>query len=286
MAFKPKKDRCGIISATTPSGGTSPYNIRDAQRNGSLPSEIYQEERQCGEVDFDTYGEDGQPSNTYAVAGGEHDIPAGAVKLAAIVTVTEKDGDPQADPPVPAVVKNYGLASYGHGTQTSNPVTVNAAAQLLEDDVTDRQDLQAFWPLPAHHVSSHQCPQDVYGAFTLSGKGCSLRSVNDNAQVQINPDKLVGRIISTDSNTAYISVTGQILKSIKIPGAEDPVITPNPNDVILDAERGLKSKWVLIKAPAPSENNPETEAPTYDFELRLPLKKVKPWEEDESSSAV
>lgn len=286
MAFMPKKDRCGIIAATTPSGGTSPYKIRSANRGGSDPNDIYEEQAQCGQVEFEPYGEDGQASNAYALSGGEHTIPAGAIKLASIVTVVEKEGNPQAQPPVPDVTKNYGLTEYGHDTQTSNPVATTAASQLLEDDVVSRALYQAYWPLPAHKIGSHQCPQDVYGAFTLSGTGCSLRSVSDRAQVLINPDKLVGKIISTDSNTAYISVTGQILRSIRIPNSEEPTITPNPNEVVLDAERGLKSKWVLVKAPAPSEDNPETEAPTYDFELRLPLKKVKPWEEEEESSSA
>lgn len=285
MAFQPKIDRCGIIVATTPSAGTSPYMIRDAIRGGSENSEVYEVPGQCGEVEFDPYGEDAQPTNTYALRGGEHTIPAGAVKLGAVVTVTEKAEDEPSggNPGTPAVVKHYGLTTYAHGTQISNPVSTNAASQLLEDNVDEER--QAFWPLPAHKIDSHQCPQDIYGAFTLSGVGCSLASVNDSAQINIPPDKLVGKIISTDSNGGYIAVTGTINRNKKIPNNEPPVITPNPNEVVLDAERNLKSKWVLIKLAESTENNPETAYPTYEFELRLPLKKVKPWEE-ESSSAV
>lgn len=276
MAFQPKIDRCGIIDATTPTEGSSPYMMRDADRNGNENSDVYEAPGPCGEVEFDPYGEDAQPSNTYALKGGEHTIPAGAVKLGAVVTVTEKDGDDKADPPVPAVVKNYGLTTYAHGTQISNPVTTNAAAQLLEDGVNAAR--QAFWPLPAHTIKSDQCPQDIYGAFTLSGKGCSLGTCNDSAQINIPPDKLVGKIISTDSNGGYISVTGTINRNKKIPDNEPPTITPNPNEVTLygSGATALKSKWVLIRLAESTEKNPETAYPTYEFELRLPLKKVKP----------
>lgn len=278
MAFQPKIDRCGIIAATTPSEGSSPYMVRDAVRGGKENSDVYEAPHQCGEVEYDPYGEDAQPTNTYALRGGAHTIPAGAVKLGAVTVVTEKEGNPEGDTPIQAVVKNYGLTTYAHGTQISNPVTTNAAAQLLEDDVMARENFQAFWPLPEHKIESHQCPQDIYGAFTLSGVGCSLASVNDSAQVNIAPDKLVGKIISSDSNTGYISVTGTINRNKKIPNNEPPVITPNPNEVTLygAGETALKSKWVLIKLAESTENNPETAYPTYEFELRLPLKKVKP----------
>lgn len=272
MAFQPKVDRGGIVAATTPSDGNSPYMIRDAVRGGSEFSDTYEAQLACGQLEFEPYGEDAQPSNTYAVRGGSHTIAAGAIKLGAITTVTEKP----AGTGTQAITKNYALASYTVGTQTANPVSVSSGAQLVEDDVVAEN--QAYWPLPAHTVKSIQCPQDIYGAFTLSGVGCSLQSVDNAAQVTVNPDKLVGKIISSDSNSGYIAVTGTVIRSKKVTGNEEPTITPNPDDVILDGEgsTAIKSKWVLVKLAPSTENNPETAYPTYDFELRLPLKKVTP----------
>ena len=270
MAFQPKLDRCNIIAMTTPSGtGAQPiFLIRDAKRGGSEPAEVYQPDLQEGETDFDPYGEDATPSNTYAVKGGTHSVAAGAVKLAAVVAVTEKEGSGSD----PDIVKNYALAEYSLDSKNKSPLAISGSSQLVEDGVDASR--QAYWPLPAHVVSSRQIPQDFFGCFTLSGTGCSLQSVKATAKVMVSTDKLVGKIISSDSNTGILTVTGTILRNKKIANNSEPTITPLATEVVLEGQ--LKSKWTLTKSPTPTEDNPETAYPTYEFELSLPLKKVIP----------
>lgn len=278
MAFAPKIDRCNIIALTTPDGGTSPFEIRDEKRGGKEPSAVYEAKYGCGEVDFDPYGEDATPSNTYALKGGEHTIPAGTIKLGSVAQVVEVP----AAGSTPAVSKNYALTDFNIDTKTGNPVAVDAASQLVEDgaDVAARQ---AYWPLPAMSLSSRQCPQDVFGCLTLTGAGCSFTGIKVAAKVTVSPDKLVGKAISSDSSSGYIAVTGSIMKNPNVANAADPEIAVPDAAVVLVGD--LMSKWKVISKPKPTKDNGETVWPTFDFEVRLPLKKVLPREEEESSSS-
>ena len=276
MAFAPKIDRCGIIAATTPDEGSSPFLIRDEQRGGSEPSEVYEAQFACGEVAFDPYGEDAAPTNSYAVAGGSHTIAAATVKLGAVTQITEKAAVGQT----PAVKKNYSLSDFNVDTKTGSAPAVDAAAQLVEDgdDVADRQ---AYWPLPAMTITTRQCPQDIFGCLTLTGTGCSFTGIKASAKVNVAPDRLVGKAISSDSNSGYISVTGTIQKNPNITGAADPEIAVPDAEVVLEGT--VKSKWVVIKKPTPTKNNGETAYPTFDFEVRLPLKKIWPTADNPAS---
>ena len=276
MAFAPKTDRCGIIAATTPQDGTSPLEIRDEKRGGKSPSEVYEAQLECGALEFEPYGEDGTPSNTYAIKGGSHTIAAGTIKLAAVTSVEETAASGQT----PAEVKNYALTDFNVDTKTGSPVAIDAAAQLIEDG-TGVAARQAYWPLPAMTIESRQCPQDIFGCLTLTGTGCSFQGIKATAKVNVASDRLVGKAISSDSNGGFISVTGTIMKNIKVANAADPQIAVPETPVSLGSN--LTSKWVIISTPKPTKDNPETAFPTFDFEVRLPLKKVWP---DESSSAV
>lgn len=268
MAFAPKIDRCGIIAATEVEG-VSPFEIRDEKRGGKFPSDVYEAQLECGALEFEAYGEDATPSNTYALKGGSHTIEAGKIKLAAVTSVTET----AESGPTPAEVKNYALTDLNINTKTGTPVAVDAAAKLVEDG-TDVAARQAYWPLPQMKISTRQCPQDIFGCLTLTGAGCSFQDIKASAKVVVNPDRLVGKAISSDSNSGYISVTGTIVKNIKVADAADPQIAVPNDPVSLGGD--LTSKWIIISAPKPTKDNPETAFPTFDFEVRLPLKKVWP----------
>jgi hypothetical protein len=256
MAFAPKKDRCGLSAAS------EKFRVRDDELGGSV--EKYQPQGADGSFSIGTeiYGEDSAPKNTYALAAPGVELEAGKLSLGSI---TEVDG------------KKFALESITVATGAGSVVTVSASSKEIEADATIER--QSTYPLPAFKLTTKQIAQILFGAFTLSGKGCNLTACSATIGCTVGVDKIAGEKISSDCHAGIITVTGTILRSGKIADHEPPVITPKEEEVVL-IEGGTSlgsrktSKWVLTKPPEPTEKNPETSYQTYDFEVQLPLVKA------------
>lgn len=237
MPFLVKKDFCGF------SAKSDKILVRDHQLNGSV--EKYQPQGQDGSFDQGTevFGENTAPSNSYGVKAPGVEFEAGAIKLNEVVTVDSKP---------------YALESFEIETAAGSPVKLTAKSKEIESG-TDAT-VQCKYPVPAFSLSTKQHAQILFGAFTLSGNGCTLTACKAAIGGSINVDKVAGTKISSDINSGIITVTGTILRSANVAENEPPVITPAEG-------------WILTNPPAPTENNPETEYPTYEFELQKPLVK-------------
>jgi hypothetical protein len=237
MAFAKKTDYCGLSKLSTS------IVVRDDALNGSV--EKYQPMGQDGSFDQGTevFGEDTAPSNSYALKAPGVEFKDGDIKLNEVTEVDEK---------------SYALESFEIETAAGSAVKMTAKSKEIESD-TDAT-VQCKYPIPAFKISTKQRAQILFAAFTLSGKGCTLTACKASIGGSINVDKVAGVKISSDINSGIITVTGTILRSANVAESESPVITPAEG-------------WILTNPPAPTENNPETEYPTYEFELQLPLAK-------------
>jgi hypothetical protein len=248
MAFAPKTDFGGLTALS------DKIVVRDDALNGSV--EKYQPQGQDGSFDMGTevFGEDTAPSNTYGLKAPGLDLEAGVLKLNAVTMVEGKA---------------FALESLEFETGAGTPVKISTKSKEIETG-TDAN-VQSFYSIPALKLETKQRAQIPFGAFTLSGKGCSLTSCKCTIGGSINVDKVAGVKISSDINSGLITLSGTILRSGNVAENEVPTITPLAEAVELG--NGKTSKWVLTKAPAPTEKNPETEYQTYEFELELPLLK-------------
>jgi hypothetical protein len=237
MSFLVKKDFCGF------SKKSDKILVRDHQLNGSV--EKYQPQGQDGSFDQGTevFGEDTAPSNSYGIKAPGVEFNDGDIKLGEVTVIDEK---------------SYALESFEIETAAGSAVKMTAKSKEIESD-TDAT-VQCKYPIPAFKISTKQRAQILFAAFTLSGKGCSLTNCKVVGGGSINVDKIAGAKISSDINSGILTVTGTILRSANVEGNEAPSVTPADG-------------WVLTQPPEPTENNPETEYPTYEFELQKPLVK-------------
>lgn len=248
MAFAKKTDYCGLSKLSTS------IVVRDDALNGSV--EKYQPMGQDGSFDQGTevFGEDTAPSNTYGVKAPGIELTAGKMKLNEVTTIEDK---------------SYALESVEIETGAGEVLKLSAKSKEIETlpDAT----VQCKYSIPAFKADTRQHAQILFGAFTLSGKGCTLTGCKASIAGSINVDKVAGVKISSDINSGLITLSGTILRSGNVADNEVPTITPSAEAVELG--NGKTSKWILTKAPAPTEKNPETEYQTYEFELELPLLK-------------
>lgn len=241
MSFHPKKDYFGLSG--------NGLVVRDSELGGSV--EKYQPLNQDG--DFcatEIYGADTAPSVNYAVKS--------AVTLADV-----QIGEAKAE----IEGKKYALESIEISTSAGAAPTVSAKGK----EVTGCDgDVLSQYILPAFSLSPRNKAQILFDAFSLGGKGCVLTECKATIECTVEVTKIAGERIASDSSQGVITVSGSIMRCGNVDGSEVPVVTPKAEDVKL----GEKSaKWVLTNAPELTETNPETEYPTYSFELQLTLLK-------------
>ena len=237
MPFLVKKDFCGL------SKKSDKILVRDHQLNGSV--EKYQPQGQDGSFDQGTevFGEDTAPSNSYALKAPGVEFNDGDIKPGEVTEIDDK---------------SYALESFEIETAAGSAVKFTAKSKEIESG-TDAT-VQCKYLVPAFSLSTKQRAQILFGAFTLSGKGCTLTACKASIGGSVNVDKIAGVKISSDINSGILTVTGTILRSANVKDNEAPIVTPADG-------------WVLTQPPEPTENNPETEYPTYEFELQKPLVK-------------
>ena len=248
MAFAPKTDFGGLTALS------DKIVVRDDALNGSV--EKYQPQGQDGSFDMGTevFGEDTAPSNTYGLKAPGLDLEAGVLKLNAVTMV---DG------------KAFALESLEFETGAGTPVKISTKSKEIETG-TDA-DVQSYYSIPALKLETKQRAQIPFGAFTLSGKGCSLTNCKCAIGGTINVDKLEGVKLSSDINSGVITITGTILRSGNVAENERPTITVAAEAATLG--NGKTSLWILTQAPELTEKNPEGEYKSYEFEVQLPLLK-------------
>lgn len=186
------------------------------------------------------YGEDSAPSNSYGLKG-DISLAAGKIKLNKVKTI----GDGQA-------AKCYALESIQIGTGAGSAPTISATCQEIEAGVSDAN--QCHYSVPALTLTKKHHAQILFGAFTLTGNGCTLTECAATIGGSINKDKVEGVKISSDINSGVITVTGTVLQT----GATEPTLA---------AANGF-----VITSPL-NCTNPEAAYKSYTFELQLILAK-------------
>lgn len=225
MAFATKDDFCGLTTAFH-----TQLKIRES--NDGLSMEKYQPVGEDGAfITTDVFGEKMAPSCTYGLKA-KITATAGTVKLGKIATVGNK---------------KFALQSITIGTAAASVVTVSANAVQVEDDADDSA--CTHFDVPAFTVDTKQVTQDIFSCCTVSGG--SKTSMSATIACTVSPDDVAGVIISSDANSAVITVTGTIL--VASSSADAPTVT---------ASEG----WVVTKNP--DRKNPEKSGRTFDFELQ------------------
>ena len=245
MAFAVKTDFGGLSSVS------NNILVRDDAENSS--QEKYQPTGQKGQFcDLEVYGEDQSPSNNYAIKG-DLDLPAGAIKIANIVTVGTG-----------ADAKKYALESFEIGTSGGSAPTLSATSQLVESDVDAAK--MPYAEVPAFKLRKRHHAQILFDAFTLAGEKCELTTCRARIGGTIGKDKLAGDIIGSDVNSVSLVVSGTILQV----GPTAPTLT-------------AAAGWKVTQRPTCT--NPESTKKEYAFELEKNLEIVDPAEDDSSSSS-
>lgn len=233
--FAQKIDYCGLTAITELAAALL---IRDDNENGSV--EKYQPNGGDGSfLGTEVFGQDSAPTNAYGLKA-DLNLAAGKIKLNKITTV---DG------------KNYALESIEIATAGGSAVKISATCQEIEAGATDAA--QAHCSVPALKLSKLHIAQILFDAFTLTGTGCTLTECKATIGSTINKDKVEGVKISSDINSAVITVSGTILQS----GSTAPTI---------EAATG----WVITQPL--NRTNPESAYKSYAFELQLVLPKTQP----------
>lgn len=226
MAFQAKQDYCGLTALTNLGAAIA---MRDDALNAA--TETYQPQGQDGSfVALEVFGEDAAPTNAYALKS-DVAVPAGELKLNAVTTV---DG------------KCYALESVEITTGAAAAVAISATAQRVENGATT--EANCTYPIETFALTTKHHAQILFGAFTLSGDGCTLTACNATIGGSINKDKVAGNIIGSDINSGAITVTATILQT----GETAPTITP-------------AAGWTLTSPISPT--NPETEYKNYEITL-------------------
>jgi len=241
MAFANKTDFCGLVAATTPSGGSAVLVIRSANENAT--AEKYQPQGQDGSfLATEVFGADSAPSNAYGLKANLS-AAAGAIKLNKVTVIGTGDN-----------AKNYALESLTIKTSAGAAPTVDATCQEIEAGATDAA--QCHYSVPAFAVTTKHHAQDIFSALVLSGSGCSFTELSATIGGSINKDKVEGVKISSDINSGVITITGTVLQT----GDTAPTLGVTSN-----------AGWV-ITGPL-NCTNPEAAYKSYSFEVQKVLAK-------------
>lgn len=234
MAFQTKTDFCGLTDITELA---QLLLVRDDNENKT--SETYQPQGQDGSIiATEVFGEDSAPTNSYGLKG-DINLAAGKIKLNKI---TEVDG------------KKFALETITISTSGGSPVAISATCQEIEAGANDNG--QCHYSVPALVLSKKHHAQILFGAFTLTGAGCSLTECAATIGGSISKDKVEGVKVSSDINSGLITVTGTVLQT----GSTAPTITANTAD-----------GWVLTAPPTCA--NAESVYKTYTFTVTKALAK-------------
>lgn len=234
MAFQAKTDFCGLSSITELA-----QLLLVRSDNENKTAENYQPQGQDGSIIAnEVFGEDSAPSNSYGLKG-DINLAAGKIKLNKI---TEING------------KKYALESVTISTSGGSPVAISATCQEIESGASENG--QCHYSVPALTILKKHHAQILFGAFTITGAGCSLTECEAVIGGSISKDKVEGVKVSSDINSGLITVTGTVLQS----GSTVPTIAANTTD-----------GWVLTAPPTCA--NDEAVYKTYSFTVTKALAK-------------
>ena len=246
MAFHVKTDFSGLTEVT---GLTAALVIKDANENGSI--EKYQPRGLDGSfLTIEVFGADMSPTNSFGIKAPGFSVAANAIKLNSCKTVNL--GTQQA-----ADNHTFALESFQITTSAGSAPTMSAAMKEIEATATDAN--QCHYAVPAFSVSSKHHAQILFGAFALTGAGCTLTECSATVGCTVNQDKVAGVKIGSDANSGVITVTATILQT----GSTKPTVT-------------LPEGCGFVQTAPLTCSNPETAYKSWTCEFQRILTKTEP----------
>lgn len=181
------------------------------------------------------FGEKSTPSQEYVIT---KNVELSSIKLGQITTVNDK---------------RYALTGIDIKTGAGSEITMTVNGQQVEDDDGSliegcKVTLSGLSISGIHHAQT-------FGAFTISGTGAHLTESSIAITTQVSQSEVEGEIVAHDINDARMTITGTI--QVSNPSYPTPVIS-------------CADGWVQTEVL--SEDNPDSDYPTYSFTLVKYLK--------------